>query len=823
MNFGIRSLAALSASLFVVVNVYAALADHAPESKAAANTTETTSSAAAKPQSGESASKPATAKAEAVKQQTAKTEAVKQQIAKTDSAKTEAGKSDAAPGHSLHGEVFDEGPRQKAYLMKGMPKIDFPITTKLSEAQAFFNQGVGQLHGFWYFEAERSFRQVLAIDPDCAMAYWGMAMANVNNGKRAKQFIEKATARKASVSPRERAWIEALAAYHAGPDNTERRKQYIKALEAIVQDNPKDIEAKAFLALQIWVNADWMTERLKQIPISSYQAVDALLDQVFEVDPMHPAHHYRIHLWDNEKPARAVKSAALCGQTSPGIAHMWHMPGHIYSDLHRYADAAWQQEASARTDHAYMMRDGILPDQIFNYAHNNEWLIRDLCAVGRVHDAIDLAKNMIDLPRHPKFNSLEHGSAALGRERLVSTLVEYERWDDLISLANGPYLPPIDKPDEKIIRARLLGRAHAELGHSTEARAQLATLNQMLADERAARYKSADEAETKARADHRNEDDTARRMADALKSHSGRIRALERATAEINSRLELAAGNKSAVKAEFDKLKDDDELRRDQFAQLYLKAGEKPEAERLARSAAERSTDEVYSLASLVAVLDAVGKKDDAKKQFDKLRKLAGHADLDQPVFERLKPIAKELKLPDDWRTPETPSDVGERPDLSSLGPLCWQPSAAPGWTLPEPDGHLISLEQFRGKPVLVLFYLGSGCLHCVEQLKKFSPLADKFGAEGISIVAVSSEPLDLLKQSLTTLKKNETIKFPLVSDGDRAIFRAYRAYDDFENMPLHGAFLIDGTGLIRWQDISYEPFMDANFVLEEAKRLLHR
>jgi peroxiredoxin/tetratricopeptide (TPR) repeat protein len=817
MNIRIRSIAASCASVFAVFCGVAAMGDHAPESKPAANAA-ATSSSAAKPQSGNSASKPLP-----VKQESSKPEPSKPEVAKSDSTKTAAGKTDAAPGHSLHGEVFDEGPRQKAYLMKGMPKIDFPVTTKSPEAQAFFNQGVGQLHGFWYFEAERSFRQALAIDPDCVMAYWGMAMANVNNAKRAKQFIEKAAARKDHVSPRERAWIEALAAYHAGPDNTDRRKQFIKALESIVQDNPKDIEATAFLALQIWVNADWMTERSKQIPISSYQAVDALLDQVFQVDPMHPAHHYRIHLWDNEKPSRAVKSAALCGQSSPGIAHMWHMPGHIYSDLHRYADAAWQQEASARIDHAYMMRDGILPDQIFNYAHNNEWLIRDMCAVGRVHDAIDLAKNMIDLPRHPKYNTLDHGSAALGSERLVSTLVEYERWDDLVSLAAGPYLPPIDKPDEKIIRARLLGRAHAELGHTTEVRAQLATLNQMLTDERAARYKSADEAETKARADHRGEDDVARRMADALKSHSGRIRALERGVAEINGRLELAAGNKSAAKAEFDKLKDDDELRRDHFAQLYLEVGEKVEAERLARSAAELTNDEVYPLASLVDVLHAAGKKDDAKKQFDKLRRLAGHADLDQPVFERLKPLVKEMNLPDDWRTPETPNDVGERPDLNSLGPLCWQPSAAPGWSLPEPDGHLISLEQYHGKPVLVLFYLGSGCLHCVEQLKKFSPMADKFSAEGISIVAVSSEPLDLLKQSLTTLKRNETIKFPLVSDGDRGIFRAYRAYDDFENMPLHGAFLIDGAGLIRWQDISYEPFMDANFVLEEAKRLLHR
>jgi peroxiredoxin len=809
MQIGIRCLAMGVLGLF---GLAAAFADHAPESKSAAPESKSAEPAAA-------AAAPAPMAPVAVT-------AAKPIVAGAGSPSAASPATPAAaPGHSLHGEVFDEGPRQKAYLMKGMPKINFQVTTRSEEAQAFFNQGVGQLHGFWYFEAERSFRQVAAIDPDCVMAYWGMAMANTNNGKRAKQFIEKAAARKESVTPRERAWIESLAAYHATSDNTERRRQYVRALEAIVQDNPQDIEAKAFLALQIWVNGDWMTERSKQIPIASHQAVDALLDQVFAVDPIHPAHHYRIHLWDNEKPARAVKSSALCGQTSPGIAHMWHMPGHIYSDLHRYADAAWQQEASARTDHAYMMRDGVLPDRIFNYAHNNEWLIRDLTMIGRVHDAIDLAKNMLDLPRHPKYNMPDHGdsSSHLGRERLVSTLIEYERWADLVALADSPYLPPLDTPEDKVDRARVLGAAQAELGHAVEARAQLATLNAMLTDERAARYKSADEAEAKARAQKRNDDEIARRMADAMKLHAGRIRSLERGIGEVNGRIELAAGNRAAAKTEFDKIKDSDDLRRDHLAQIYLRLGESGEAEKLARAAADRGTDEVYPLASLVAVLHAVGKKPEAEKQFERLRKLAGHADLDQPVFERLKPIATELKLPDDWRTPETPSDVGERPDLASLGPFRWEPSLAPGWSLPEPDGHHISLDQYHGKPVLVLFYLGSGCLHCVEQLKKFSPMADKFSAEGISIIAVSSEPLDMLKQSLTTLKKNETIKFPLVSDGDRAIFREYRAYDDFENMPLHGAFLIDGAGLIRWHDVGYEPFMDANFVLDEAKRLLHR
>ena len=98
-------------------------------------------------------------------------------------------------GHSQHGEAFDEGPRQAAYQMAGLGTSPFPVTTESSQAQAFVTQGVAQLHGFWYWEAERSFRQAAALDPDCAMAYWGMAMANVNNEKRALAFIKSAVSR----------------------------------------------------------------------------------------------------------------------------------------------------------------------------------------------------------------------------------------------------------------------------------------------------------------------------------------------------------------------------------------------------------------------------------------------------------------------------------------------------------------------------------------------------------------------------------------------------------------------------------------------------
>ncbi len=334
------------------------------------------------------------------------------------------------PGHSVHGEAFDEGPRQAAVLIEGCGKVDFPITTKNADAQKFFNQGVGQLHGFWYFEAERSFRQVAMLDPDCAMAFWGCAMANLNNAKRAGGFIKKAAGKKMSASKREQNWISALEKFYADEKKEKKLRQmdFIKAIEDIVSDFPEDLEAKAFLAWAIW------HAKSDSVPMVSRETVDALIRQIFAKEPMHPSHHYVIHLWDDNKPARAVASAAQCGQTAPGIAHMWHMPGHTFSKVNRLDDAEWQQEAATRVDHAYMIRTQILPDQIHNYAHNTEWLIRTLNQIGQAHQAVTLAKTLIEIPRHPDYNTIDKGSksAGYGRTRLLETLIKFELWDELL-------------------------------------------------------------------------------------------------------------------------------------------------------------------------------------------------------------------------------------------------------------------------------------------------------------------------------------------------------------------------------------------------------
>jgi peroxiredoxin len=775
--------------------------------------------------------------------------------AKAKDLSAEAKKLDPLAGHSAHGEAFNEGPRQKAYLMGGTGEVNITVTTRSPEAQKFINQGVGQLHGFWTYEAERAFRQAAAIDPDCAMAYWGMALANFNNGKRAKGFIAEAVKRKSKVSRREQMWIDGLAGYvNSTKDNKTKWQEFVKSLDNILIEHPQELEAKAFMA---W--ALWQADR-SGTSFDTFTSVDSIIGQVLSERPLHPVHHYRIHLWDYKKPERALRSAALCGQAAPTIAHMWHMSGHIYWRLKRYPDSAWQQEASVRADHRHMMRDQVMPYHIGNYAHNNEWLCRSLMNVGRVRDGIELAKNLIELPRHPTLNTLSnHGSAAhYGRSRLFETLLKYELWEQTIELCQSVYLEPTEIETEQIRRIRALGRAYVGVGDKDRGREQMAALERMLAEVRNKQNKAGEEAERKAReapkkvaagkstlakgeskskpqareplaAPPRNAKaapQVAKAKADARRPFESQISQLTTAIDELKGRLLMAEGkHEEGLKL----LSKTNGMLNEHLAQFNLQAGKTDRALELAKKAKEADQNEVYPLANYVDLLFRAGKPQEAKAALTELRKISEHIDLNVPVMRRVTVAARELGLPADWRAPrETPDDLGLRPDLDRLGPFRWQPGPASSWTLPghEPNQN-VSLADYRGKAVIVIFYLGYGCLHCAQQIEKFAPMAEQYRKAGIELVAVSTDAVGDLKKSIDRYEKEKTPprKFPfaLAADPDLKVFRQWRVHDDFEKSPLHGTFLIDAQGFLRWLDVSYEPFMDAEFLLKEAQRLLRQ
>ena len=501
-----------------------------------------------------------------------------------------------APGHSIHGEAFDDGPRHAATLMPGMGKVNFVVTTTKPEAQDFINQGVGQLHSFFYLEAERSFRQAAKLDPDCAMAYWGMAMANVNNARRAKGFMKDARKHDAKVTKREKLYLDALdALYKDGQDDKTHKQNHLAGLEEIVQEFPGDIDARAWFAMVSWQNG----------VTGSRKSVDIVIDTVLTAESMHPgAHHYRIHLWDGAKPIRAEKSAAIYGKTAPGIAHAWHMPGHTYTGLKRYADAAYQQEASARVDHAYQIRNKVMPFEIHNYAHNNQWLATSLSHIGRVKDGIAVARNLVEQPRDPNKNGKNDGGSPQrsGRARWSELLVRYELWDDLIAATESKALDWSDIPQERKEKLYTLGLAYAAKGDRKKLDEQIAGLKTLQAEKKAG---------------------------------SG---ITDAALAELEGhQILLAKGDAAEAFAKFTKASN---MRPEAIARAHLFARNYGFAESTARSAVDKEPNQVPPLAAQVEILAAVGKVEEAQKAYEKLRPLAVSADPDAPVFRRPRPIS---------------------------------------------------------------------------------------------------------------------------------------------------------------------------------------
>ena len=750
--------------------------------------------------------------------------------------------TDLLAGHSYHGEAFNEGPRQSAILMPNLGSIDFPTSTENKNAQKFIEQGIIQLHGFWYLEAERSFRQASMIDPELAIAYWGMAMANQNNADRARGFIDEALSRiDTGADEREKLYINALnqlipaekkdSKDSQNKDDREQKKQraerYINAMEKVLHDFPNDIEAKAFIAVQMWVATR------NGVKITSRYAVDALLSEVFQANPNHPAHHYRIHLWDRNRPENALTAAAQCGPSSPGIAHMWHMPGHIYSGLKRYQDAAWQQEASARVDHAHMIQTRLMPDQIHNFAHNNEWLIRNLVFVGRVKEAIEQSKNLISLPQHPRYNSLEKsGSQKYGRQRLLQVLTEYELWKELLTESRGPYLAETGNTDLDNDRSAWIGVAHYMLDQQADgdkilnefrakvelADQQIKEIEQIEKDKKEAAEENADseDSEQKEDAEQKKDSEGTDEEAPSKEELKKQKQRLEPLVARMECGKAAADGNLEKFK-EFEKKARLEVVLK---ARWLARSGDRKEAIEITKKQVSNDPSQVRPLVTLTQLLETEGLEDEAKERFERLRTVAGHADLETPMLKAVTPLAQAANAPTDWRLPEPPAkDLGPRPELKQLGPFRWEPYQAPAWRTINSENQVVSNESHQGKPTVMIFYLGFGCLHCVEQLHAFSPMIDDFKSAGIDVIAISTEALEELKLGIKNFE--EPIKIPLLSDGPQEIFKSFRCWDDFENQPLHGTFLIDGSGRVRWQDISYEPFNEPQFLLDEAKRLL--
>ena len=466
---------------------------------------------------------------------------------------------------------------------------------------------------------------------------------------------------------------------------------------------------------------------------------------------------------------------------------------------------------------------------------------------------------MIELPRHPDLNTLKKGSSSFGRLRLFDVLSQYEMWPELIALADTRYLEATDLEAEQIKRWRHLGMAYFRSGQIEPGQARIAELEAWLKPQLAARDAALAAAKLKVQAETatgeppeptaeqaavpalpiavaegepplpdeevatppidpalKKKYDDARNTAE--QPFKANIEAAEKAIKQLQGYATYAKGEYPAA---HEQLKKAGGVDGGFLALVQAKAGEGEAAEMAMREVVKKSPGELLPQVQLVEVLLQIGKKPEATTEYETLRKLAAHAELAAPPLARLAPLAKELGLPEDWRIIAPPAaDLGERPSLDSLGPYRWHPSPAHAFALNDVEGKPHSLQDYSGRPVIVIFYLGYGCLHCAEQLQAFGPKTQAFADAGISLIAISTDDAQKLKKSHEKYQPG-VFPFPLVSDSERNIFKVYRAYDDFEQQPLHGTFLIDGQGLVRWQDIGHEPFKNVDFLLQEAQRLM--
>jgi tetratricopeptide (TPR) repeat protein len=251
-------------------------------------------------------------------------------------------------------------------------KLSFPTSCD-PKVQVEFERGVAMIHSYWFLIARRTFENVLQQDPNCAMAYWGIALDRLNNSlavvppradaEAAWAALEKAREIGAKTA-RERDWIEALSAYYRDYDKkpvSVRLVDYNKAMEQVAQRYPDDYEAQVFYALTLQASAS-PTDTTYSNQIKSA----AILEKLFDQNPQHPGvTHFLIHAYDYHPLAeKGIPAARRYAGIAPAVPHARHMPSHIYSMV-----GLWEESIASNASALEIQPDYYHAADFSVYAH----------------------------------------------------------------------------------------------------------------------------------------------------------------------------------------------------------------------------------------------------------------------------------------------------------------------------------------------------------------------------------------------------------------------------------------------------------------------
>lgn len=293
-------------------------------------------------------------------------------------------------------------------LYPDLGEIRFSVSAN-EPAQRYFNQGLMLSYGFNHAGAVRSFRQGQRLDPDCAMCWWGEAVAlgpNINapmDGRdraAALTALARAVVLKDRVTPVERALIEAAALRYSSIPTEDRSAldgAYADAMMAVANRFPAHDDV-AVLAVEAAMNTTpwnyWEADR--RTPIGRTGGAIRLVEQVLARNPGHPqAAHLQIHLLEAADPARAEAAADRLATLPSSAGHLVHMPAHIYLVRGRYADAIRINVAAARADEAWIRASndrGLV--RYGYYPHNVHFIVAAAQMAGDMSTAIEEATRL---------------------------------------------------------------------------------------------------------------------------------------------------------------------------------------------------------------------------------------------------------------------------------------------------------------------------------------------------------------------------------------------------------------------------------------------
>lgn len=365
----------------------------------------------------------------------------------------------------------------------------FKISSTVPEAQKYFNEGINWAYGFNHGEAERAFRDALQADPNCAMCYWGIAFVlgpNINAPMapeavpRAMQALEAAKARMNLGSPRERAYIAALATrYQAQPpsDRAPLDRAFAEAMQKLAARYPDDPDAAVIAVEAMMDTMPWNYWTAERKPKPETKWMFSVLDKVLEKNPLHPgANHYLIHVAEAVMPEKASLAADRLLNLMPAAGHMQHMPSHIYIRTGRYHEGTLSNQIAIKADQEYLASCHSESFYEMMYVpHNFDFLIATASLEGRSALALEHAYALRDyvtphLAAMPEMWDLQQFAATP-----YWTLARFKQWSKLLAEPD----PGSQLPYARAIWHYSRTRAFAAQGALREAELELSKLKKI--------------------------------------------------------------------------------------------------------------------------------------------------------------------------------------------------------------------------------------------------------------------------------------------------------------------------------------------------------